>query len=123
MPQNFIGRMRVLDAYYKAVFKVPFQLARFILRFWSKFRFRQKWYQIKGLDEYFQKMVIKCAKLTGLFDIIKFNFILHFLILKIQLLMLLLLCNHPDHCFLFHILLLGIFHICLLLLLLLLLLF
>ena len=27
MPQNFIGRMRVLDGYYKAVFKVPFQVA------------------------------------------------------------------------------------------------
>ena len=32
---------------------------RFILRFWSKFRFRQKWCQIKGLGEYFQKMAIK----------------------------------------------------------------
>ena len=27
MPQNFIGRMRVLDAHYKTVFKVPFQVA------------------------------------------------------------------------------------------------
>ena len=29
------------------------------MRFWSKFRFRQKWYQIKGLDKHFQKMAIK----------------------------------------------------------------
>ena len=27
MPQNFIGRMRVLDAHYKTVFKVSFQVA------------------------------------------------------------------------------------------------
>ena len=27
MPQNFIGRMRVLDAHYKTVFKVRFQVA------------------------------------------------------------------------------------------------
>ena len=25
----------------------------------TKFRFRQKWHQIKGLDEYFQEMVVK----------------------------------------------------------------
>ena len=27
MPQNFIGRMRILDAHYKTVFKVPCQVA------------------------------------------------------------------------------------------------
>ena len=32
MPPNFSGRMRVLDAHYKTVFKVPFQMAQECLR-------------------------------------------------------------------------------------------